>query len=114
MSKKVFLNEIQELINNKDIELSEEAMKGFEELTTAKAFTPKAITDKGKIILKDMQENFGENKFKAKDIGERLEISGRSVSGSIRSLIALGYVEKVSSEPVIYALTNEGMNFNID
>lgn len=114
MSKKIFLSEIKEMIDNKDIELSEEAMKGFEELTTAKAFTPKEITDKGKVILKDMQENIGENKFKSKDIGERLGISGRSVSGSIRSLIALGYVEKVSNEPVVYALTDAGMNFNID
>lgn len=114
MSKKVFLSEIKEMIDNKDIELSEEAMKGFEELITAKAFTPKEITDKGKVILKDMQENMGENKFKSKDIGERLGISGRSVSGSIRSLIALGYVEKISNEPVIYALTDAGMNFNID
>lgn len=114
MSKKVFLNEIKEMIDNKNIELSKEAMKGFEELITAKAFTPKEITDKGKIILKDMQENMGENKFKSKDIGERLGISGRSVSGSIRSLIALGYVEKVSNEPVVYALTDAGMNFNID
>lgn len=61
-----------------------------------------------------MQENMGENKFKSKDIGERLGISGRSVSGSIRSLIALGYVEKISNEPVVYALTDAGMNFNID
>ena len=114
MSKKVFLNEIQELIDNKDLQLSEEAMKGFDELVNAKAFTPKEITDKGKVILKDMQENMGENKFKSKDIGERLGISGRSVSGSIRSLIALGYVEKVSNEPVVYALTDAGMNFNID
>lgn len=114
MSKKVFLSEIQELIDNKDIELSEEAMKGFEELTTAKAFTPKEITDKGKVILKDMQENIENNKFKSKDIGDRLGISGRSVSGSIRSLIALGYVEKISNEPVMYALTDAGMSFNID
>lgn len=114
MSKKVFLSEIQEMINNKDLVLSEEAMKGFEELTTAKAFTPKEITDKGKVILKDMQDNNTSNEFKAKDIGERLGISGRSVSGSIRALIALGYVVKIGTDPVVYALTDEGMNFNID
>ena len=114
MSKKVFLSEIQSLIDGGKIKLSEDAMKGYEELATAKAFVPKEITDKGKVILKDMQENDNGNGFKAKDIGDRLGISGRSVSGSIRSLIALGYVTKISTDPVIYALTDEGMNFNID
>lgn len=114
MSKKVFLNEIQELIDNKDLQLSEEAMKGFDELVNAKAFTPKEITDKGKVILKDMQDNLGDNKFKAKDIGERIGVSGRSVSGSIRSLIALGYVKKVNAEPVMYGLTDKGMKFDLD
>ena len=114
MSKKVFLSEISDLINGGKLVLSEEAMKGYEELVTAKAFVPKEITDKGKVILKDMQENYGSNEFKAKDIGERLGISGRSVSGSIRSLIALGYVTKISTDPVVYALTDAGENFNID
>ena len=114
MSKKVFLSEISNLINEGKINLSEEAMKGYEELATAKAFVPKEITDKGKVILKDMQENDTGNGFKAKDIGERLGISGRSVSGSIRSLIALGYVEKISTDPVVYGLTSAGESFNID
>lgn len=114
MSKKVFLSEIEKLLNEGKISLSEDAMKGFDELANAKAFVPKEITDKGKVILKDMQDNDNGEGFKSKDIGERIGVSGRSVSGSIRSLIALGYVTKIQSDPVVYDLTDEGRNFDLD
>lgn len=114
MSKKVFLEEIKNLIDGGQLKLSKEALEGYDEIVSAKAFVPKEITDKGKVIVKDMRNNLGDNKFKAKDIGERIGISGRSVSGSIRSLVALGYVEKVSNDPVVYALTDAGMNLDLD
>lgn len=114
MSKKVFLSEIKNLVDGGQLVLSKEALEGLDELVNAKAFVPKEITDKGKVILKDMQDNFTGEGMKAKDIGERLGVSGRSVSGSIRSLIALGYVEKVTSDPVSYGLTDEGKNFDLD
>lgn len=112
MSKEVFIKEVENFVDK----LSTEAQAYFEEFKTAKVGVPKAITDKGRIILKDMQENVKDcnNIFKAAAIGERLGISGRSVSGSIRALIALGYVEKVGTDPVTYGLTDLGRNFSVD
>ena len=54
------------------------------------------------------------NIFKAKDIGEDLGISGRSVSGSIRALVAGGYVEKLGKDPVVYGLTELGKTYDLD
>lgn len=113
IKKEEFLLFMQDLINDGTI-TDEGIIEYINEMATSKAFTPKEITDKGKVILKDMQDNLGENKFKAKDIGDRLGVSGRSVSGSMRSLIALGYAEKVNADPVMYGLTDKGMNFEFD
>lgn len=112
MSKEIFITEVERFVN----QLSDEAKAYFEEFKTSKVGVPKAITDKGKIILKDMQENEtnSNNIFKSKDIGERIGVSGRSVSGSIRALIALGYVEKNGADPVTYGLTDLGRDFSVD
>lgn len=69
-----------------------------------------AFTDNGKKILQFMQESKDafNNLFKAKDIGEQLEISSRTVSGGMRKLVTDGYVEKIGSAPVIYAITTKG------
>ena len=37
-------------------------------------------------------------------------MTSRRVSGAIRKLVTDGYVEKVSQDPVIYALTEKGKN----
>lgn len=68
------------------------------------------LTDKNKTILKWMQENVTNynNVFNAKQIGDGLFMSGRSVSGSIRKLVTLGYVEKQGKDPVCYSLTDNG------
>lgn len=71
------------------------------------------ITDSGKIILKYMQDN--DIKLgKAKDIANGLGISSRAVSGALRKLVSDGFAEKVSKEPVVYAITEKGKNYNID
>jgi Mn-dependent DtxR family transcriptional regulator len=44
----------------------------------------------------------------AKSLGERLDISGRSVSGSFRKLVTNGYVEKRAGNPTSYRLTELG------
>lgn len=69
-----------------------------------------AFTENGKKVLKFMQEHFDEygNLFKAKDMGEQLGISSRTVSGGMRKLVTDGYVEKIGSAPVIYAITEKG------
>jgi len=72
------------------------------------------FTDNGKIILAYMKENKDayNNLFKAKDIGEGMGISSRTVSGSIRKLVTDGYVEKIGENPTIYAITELGININ--
>lgn len=74
------------------------------------------LTDKNKAILKWMKENAEKynNIFNAKQIGDGLFMSGRSVSGSIRKLVALGYVEKQGKDPVCYLLTEDGKCKELD
>ena len=76
----------------------------------AESDTAADLTDKNKTILKWMQENITNynNVFNAKQIGDGLFMSGRSVSGSIRKLVTLGYVEKQGKDPVCYSLTDNG------
>lgn len=67
------------------------------------------FTDNGKLILKYMQEHIADMPMgKAKDIGEGLFISSRVVSGAIQKLVKDGYVEKIGSNPTVYALTDSG------
>lgn len=70
-----------------------------------------AFTPNGKLILDYMQKNKDtyNNLFKAKDIGEGLSISSRTASGAARKLVTDGYIEKVGKDPVVYSLTQKGI-----
>ena len=116
MSKKeIFMTEITKLVENKDIELSQDALDYLEQLKSKKMST-EGMTENGKKILKYMQEYYEQvdNKFKASQIGEGIFVSGRSVSGSMRKLIADGYVEKVATNPVAYGITELGKSYTFD
>ena len=41
-------------------------------------------------------------------------VSSRSVSGAIRKLVNDGFVEKVSTDPVLYSITTKGIEVTID
>ena len=114
MSKKIFIQEIGDLIDNEDIQLSPEALEFFKDLKHSRGAV--GMTENGKKILQFMQDNHAEfnNIFKAKNIGEGLGISGRSVSGSIRKLVTDGYVEKIGKEPVSYSITELGKSYQFD
>jgi predicted transcriptional regulator len=71
------------------------------------------ITDSGKVILKHLQM-FPDKPFKARDIAEDLFISSRSVSGTMRKLVADGFCEKIGKDPAIYAITEKGKKFIIE
>lgn len=73
------------------------------------------LTENGIKILSYMQENKEavDNMFTAKTIGEGLFISGRSVAGSMKKMIADGYVEKTGQNPIQYSLTETGINYKI-
>lgn len=74
------------------------------------------FTENGKRVLEYMQENVDtyNNLFKAKNIGEGMEISSRTVSGALRKLVNDGYVEKVGENPTVYSLTTAGKEVTFD
>ena len=74
------------------------------------------FTENGKLVLKYMQENreVFNNLFKAKEIGEGLGISSRTASGAMRKLVNDLYIEKIGENPVVYSLTDKGINVNVN
>lgn len=105
-NKQIFVDEILNAIEG-GLSLSAEAATYFSELQKTKASSGK-LSDNARNILKHMQACPERDEFKATEIGEALGVSGRSVSGSIRKLVADGYVEKVGQDPVTYKITSLG------
>lgn len=104
------IEELDELNIDFKEQLSEESYQYYLELKKGKTSNSKGMTENGVKILSYMQENYEKynNSFKAKEIGEGLFMSSRSVSGSMRKLISDGYVEKIGSDPVVYSITDHG------
>lgn len=71
------------------------------------------FTENGKKILTFLQQNVDTKTWKAKDIAEGMFVSSRTVSGAIRKLVSDGYVEKVGQDPVIYSITEKGIETKI-
>lgn len=118
MSKKeTFITEITQLLMDApDNYLSPDALDFWNSLQmTADNEKPK-FTENGKKILVYMRENKDKynNLFKAKDVGEGLDITSRTASGALRKLTNDKYVEKVGDNPVIYSLTSLGIEVNLD
>lgn len=107
----LFIAEIEKFIEAVPDALPVEAIQFFNDWK-GKAPESKAvaITENGMKILKFMQENQDKfnNIFKARDIGEGLFMSGRSVSGSMKKMVTDGFVEKTGKDPVTYSLTEKG------
>lgn len=70
------------------------------------------LTENGARILRYLQ-NADSLTFKAKDIGDAIGLSSRTISGSIRKLVNDGYVDKMGTSPVVYSITEKGKNYNI-
>ena len=117
MSKKQeFIKYVNELITaapgvqpNEDASLYWSAFCGLDENGEKPLFT-----DNGKLILKFLQEHQETPMWKARDIAEGLFISSRAVSGAMRKLVTDGFVEKVGQDPVIYSITDNGKNIDIE
>ena len=114
--KEKFIEEINDLIGNNDIELSQEALEYFENLKNNKKTSTGEFTDNGRKIFKYMQQNYEKqaNSFQSKNIAEGLGVTGRSVGSSMRKLIVDRYVEKVSQNPITYSLTELGMSYQLE
>lgn len=107
-SKENFIKEMENIFERYQIELSSDAQTFFNSL---KEKPKDVMTKNGALILGYMKEIEADN-LKCKDIAEGMNISSRSVSGSLRKLVSDGYVEKVGQEPVVYSLTEKGRNID--
>lgn len=72
------------------------------------------FTENGKKILSFLKEHSDVQSWKAKDIADSMFVASRTVSGAIRKLVLDGYVEKVGQDPVIYSITEKGINAEIN
>ena len=119
--KEMFINEVSSIIQNQTGQkmeeiLSSDALDFWNGLQMTEDKDKPAFTENGKLVLKYMQDNRDNynNLFKAKDIGEGLTISSRTASGGLRKLVSDGYVEKIGESPVVYTLTQKGIDINLD
>ena len=106
--KNIFIDTVEALFNANEFNVPEEAKTFFEDYKKGKSSNRKEITEKGIIIIKGLREV--DNWITAKSLGERLELGGRSVSGTLRKLVEDGYVDKKAGQPAAYKITEKGMN----
>ena len=114
--KEKFIDEITKLLQDAPENfLSSDALDFWNGLQMSQDDRPQ-FTENGKLVLKYLQTNKDtyNNLFKAKDVGEGMGISSRTVSGAMRKLTNDGYVEKVGANPTIYSITSKGFEVNID
>ena len=114
-NKEAFIKEIEELVGTSCHRLSEGARAYFEQLKATPEKEKAPFTENGAKVLIWMQENYESynNILKAKEIGDGLFCSSRTVSGAMRKLITDGYVNKTEGTPTCYSLTELGMSVTV-
>ena len=114
-NKELFIQEIEELVSTSCHRLSEGARAYFEQLKATPEKEKAPFTENGAKVLIWMQENYESynNILKAKEIGDGLFCSSRTVSGAMRKLITDGYVSKTEGTPTCYSLTELGMSVTV-
>jgi DNA-binding MarR family transcriptional regulator len=119
-NKEQFIEEIEELLADHcksygEDALSEGARAYFEQLKATPEKEKAPFTENGAKVLIWMQENYEayNNILKAKEIGDGLFCSSRTVSGAMRKLITDGYVSKTAGTPTCYSLTESGMTVEV-
>ncbi len=116
MSKKLeFVKYVESLLSTATEPMNDDAAQYWEAFRiTGASDEKKQFTANGKLILKFLQKNTVSELWTAKNIAEELGISSRSVSGSIRKLVSDNYVEKLGENPIIYKITENGKNINLE
>jgi len=71
------------------------------------------FTSNGANILAYLQGLPKGTMLKAREIAEGMGVTSKGVSGAMRKLVTDGYVEKVGKDPVIYTITDKGLNVEI-
>lgn len=109
-----YLNKV--ILNQKEpeIEMSDNVKKFIEQLNKAQDnFSVKPVlTERGIEILSYMRTS-DKALLKAKDIAEGMEVSSRKISGAMLKLLNEGFVDKFSSNPNVYVLTEKGKNVEL-
>jgi len=98
-------------VGAEEMELARTALDFYENYQNSQP-AKKPITDKGIAIILAMREV--EDWITAKSLGEQMDISGRSVSGSLKKLVTDGYVDKRAGSPAAYKITEKGMTCNLE
>ena len=105
--KNVFIETVENLFNAYPMNVPAEALEFFEDYKRGKSSNRKEITEKGIAIILTLRENH--EWITAKALGEIMDVSGRSVSGSMKKLVEDGYVDKRAGTPSAYKITEKGM-----
>lgn len=110
-----FITEVDGMIDSLNYEWqSEGARLYWDALHNEKEPKKAMFTDNGKLILQFLQNHKDIVAWKSKDIAEGIFVSSRSVSGAMRKLVTDGYVEKMGQNPVIYSITQKGIDINLE
>ena len=114
-NKEMFIKEVEDMICKSCTILSEGARTYFEQLRATPEKEKAPFTENGAKVLIWMQENYESynNILKAKEIGDGLFCSSRTVSGAMRKLVTDGYVSKTEGAPTCYSLTELGMSVTV-
>ena len=118
MSKKQkFIDYVEEALFSKvDLtEIDPDVLSYWEALKGTKDTEKPVFTDNGKLVmeyLKSLSE--GNPALKSREIAEALFVSSRTVSGAMRKLVTDGFVEKIGQDPVMYTLTEQGKNIELN
>lgn len=106
-----FLNALMEAAPDVAEKLMTDNIRNYIDMLNEVKSEKPVVTENGLKILKYLQENPDIKMWKAKDLADRMGVASRGVSGSLRKLVNDGYCEKVSTDPVVYMITEKGINF---
>ena len=118
MSKKqAFIEYVSRLFGEDHVQngdIPDDAWDYWKGLIAEKSTEKPLFTDNGKVVLKFFQEHQDVPSWKTKDVAEGIGLSSRSVSGSLRKLVADEYIDKIGKDPILYCLTEKGKNAKIE
>lgn len=114
-NKEIFIQEVEKCFDFYPCPIADAALVYLEQLKTTPEKEKAPFTENGAKVLIWMQENYESynNILKAKEIGDGLFCSSRTVSGAMRKLVTDGYVSKTEGTPTCYSLTELGMNVTV-
>lgn len=110
--KNIFIEEVERLFNENEV--NETARDFFEDYKKGHSSNKKEMTERGFQIIMSMYKIDPTGLMTAKTVGEEIDLSGRSVSGSMKKLVEDGYVENYGGKPANYRLTEKGLVYATD